>query len=135
MSDLGNLLAAIRRVECCVESSASWERKFEAVFAAYQDTIVPLLSATGLTFDWCDPDMDYEDDVRAFAAALCGDFKRDVEALAEADVHAALLGAVEACERLVAVAAAAGDERLAAMARPAAGTLRRQLAEREEKKS
>lgn len=53
----------------------------------------------------------------------------------DVEVAVALRTAVEACERLVAVAAVAGDERLAMMARPAAGALRRQLTEREEKKS
>lgn len=48
------------------------------------------------------------------------------------DVDAALLAAIAACERLVAVAEAAGDEHLSIMAKPAVSVLRRQMVKREE---
>ena len=48
-----------------------WKRCFEFVFSdQYSTRIRALLDQLNISFDWYDPDMDYEDDVRAYANAL-----------------------------------------------------------------
>lgn len=48
-----------------------WKRCFEFVFSDQCSTrIRALLDQLNISFDWYDPDMDYEDDVRAYANAL-----------------------------------------------------------------
>lgn len=51
------------------ESDLNWKTKYNRIFANHSSYIVPLLSLTGHELDWCDPDADYEDDVRAYMAA------------------------------------------------------------------
>jgi hypothetical protein len=40
----------------------NWDVKYDLVF----DQIKPILDATGVKVEWCDPDAGYEDDVRAY---------------------------------------------------------------------
>lgn len=48
-----------------------WKRCFELVFSNQCSTrIRALLDQLNISFDWYDPDMDYEDDVRAYSNAL-----------------------------------------------------------------
>jgi len=48
------------------ESQLLWKDKYEIVFGSLMDKI----EETGVEVDWCDPDMDYEDDVLAYVGAL-----------------------------------------------------------------
>lgn len=50
-------------------SDLDWETKYDRIFYNHSRYIVPLLSLTGHELDWCDPDADYSDDVRAYMAA------------------------------------------------------------------
>lgn len=40
-----------------------WETKYDIVFS---EDISKKIRATGISFDWCDPDMGYDDDVMAY---------------------------------------------------------------------
>jgi hypothetical protein len=44
-----------------------WQAAYELIFSADISTAI---QATGFTIEWCDPDMDYEDDVRAYMEAV-----------------------------------------------------------------
>jgi hypothetical protein len=74
-----DLLALIERVEKLQQVAAQlpesdydrWKRCFELVFnEACSGRIRTLLDQLNLSFSYCDPDMDYEDDVRAYGDAL-----------------------------------------------------------------
>lgn len=73
------LLALFDRVRTLTDVAAqqtsidhdSWKRCFELVFSAScSRRIGALLDQLGISFDYCDPDCDYEDDVLAYASAL-----------------------------------------------------------------
>lgn len=78
------LLDAIRSIEVIVASDADWEFKYDRVFHIHANEIYPLLGKLGIDFDWYDPDMDYRDDVLAYAGAL-EDLKKNLEAVLLAD--------------------------------------------------
>lgn len=53
--------------EQIMNSTAHWDVKFSVIFS---NTISGAVQGTGITFDYCDPDGSYEDDVRAYVNAL-----------------------------------------------------------------
>jgi hypothetical protein len=50
----------------------TWEDKFNAIFAKYNEEIKPCLKKYNMSFEYYDPDASYEDDVKALASALHG---------------------------------------------------------------
>ncbi len=54
-------------VQSTVDSDASWESKYNLIFS---DECSRVIFANGPLPDYYDPDMNYEDDVRAFAEAV-----------------------------------------------------------------
>lgn len=66
----GHIYSLLQDQELIFESEADWETKFSVLFNNYSRTIKPLLKANGLKLEWYDPDTSYEEDVRAYMAAL-----------------------------------------------------------------
>lgn len=73
------LRALFERVENLIKVAAGrpetdydrWKRCFELVFCDQCSTrIRALLNELNISFDWCDPDMSYDDDVQAYGSAL-----------------------------------------------------------------
>ena len=82
------------RAERIFLSPASWETKFELIFA-----LLPLMEEAGCVPSWTNPDMSYEEDVRAFMDAvlekrnqLC--LALDLEPEAQEDVAENILGCI-----------------------------------------
>jgi hypothetical protein len=50
-----------------MNSDANWETKYSLIFSNFMSNEITM---TGIDFDWYDPDMGYEDDVRAYVNAL-----------------------------------------------------------------
>lgn len=48
-------------------SDATWETKYDLIFS---DHVSRAIKQTGVSFDYCDPDTSYEEDVRAYVAAV-----------------------------------------------------------------
>lgn len=63
---LGQLLAIYNKTD----SSTDWKLMFHLIFHEYNHNILPQLNGLGLSYDWVDPDCDYEDDVRAFMSGI-----------------------------------------------------------------
>lgn len=45
----------------------SWEKKFDIIFS---EKFSQKIQRRGIEIEWCDPDCDYEDDVRAYGNGL-----------------------------------------------------------------
>jgi hypothetical protein len=56
------LVKIYQKARQILESELSWEKKYDLIFSEEISKQV--------SFDWCDPDMDYEDDVKAFMSAF-----------------------------------------------------------------
>ena len=70
MRELSDL---IKKAYTIYESTASWQCKYSLVFSdEIAGGIRRILQAYSLRMEWYDPDMDYEDDVRAYVSALRG---------------------------------------------------------------
>ena len=69
------IIEIIKQMKICLNSEADWKTKFKVIFSLYAKQLKPELDKHGLEVEWCDPDMDYSDDVQAFM--------RGVEALEE----------------------------------------------------
>ncbi len=67
---LQSLSTALDEIEVIIASTATWDRKFSLVFQLYRATVVPLLEALGMTFEYFDPDTTCEEDVMALVRAL-----------------------------------------------------------------
>jgi len=50
-----------------VKSGANWETKYGLIFS---DDISEKIYNLGIKVEWCDPDMDYKDDVLAYYNAI-----------------------------------------------------------------
>ena len=68
--DIETLLKTIAATIDIARSSADWGMKYDLIFKLYQDNVKPARAKLGIDFDWYDPDMGYEDDVRAYVSAL-----------------------------------------------------------------
>lgn len=67
------------------DCDASWEAKFDLIFS---NDLNGAVRATGICFDYYDPDGSYEDDVRAYVRALvdkADDFKKALRAVEDID--------------------------------------------------
>lgn len=73
------LVADIAFVASVAASDLDWEYKYDVIFMGAPE-LREKLSAVGLRLDYCDPDSSYEDDVRAYVAAL-GEVRAELEAL------------------------------------------------------
>lgn len=57
-------------LEAVVASSMDWKDKFDLVFSdKVSGSFHAVMRKLGVSFTWCDPDADYEDDVCAFVNA------------------------------------------------------------------
>lgn len=54
-------------IQRIVDSPIEWSTKYDLVFS---EAVSESIKETGIRIDWSDPDMDYEDDVRAYFGAL-----------------------------------------------------------------
>lgn len=70
MSFERELLDLIQEAKIVYQSPATWDYKFDRIFGLWKNKIKPLMQENNLELNWCDPDCDYEDDVRAFMDAL-----------------------------------------------------------------
>ena len=61
------IVAKIKEVETIFNSTASWEIKYDAIFAM---KVHHLIREYGFTFDWYDPDTSYEEDVTSYFRSL-----------------------------------------------------------------
>jgi maltooligosyltrehalose synthase len=75
------IVSQIKEADQIFNSTASWEIKYDAIFAM---EIHHLIREAGFTFEWYDPDSSYEDDVRCYFSAL-EKFKDDLGDLVEKD--------------------------------------------------
>lgn len=50
-----------------IDSPIEWSTKYDLIFS---DAIKGAIDEIGIWINWVDPDMDYEDDVRAYFGAL-----------------------------------------------------------------
>lgn len=84
MTELCQLADRVEKLMKLTEASKAtdpWKTVFGLVFSpVIMGRLRSLCGSLGLDFDYCDPDSDYEADVRAFAAGLI-DFKKEVEHL------------------------------------------------------
>lgn len=62
-----DIVKNINEAETIFKSTASWEIKYDAIFAM---KIHHLIRESGFTFDWYDPDASYEEDVTCYFRAL-----------------------------------------------------------------
>lgn len=63
------LLAAIAAVQVAATIEDAQDR-YDAVFKTFNDKVMPLFKKLGISFDYCDPDTSYEEDVQALLDAL-----------------------------------------------------------------
>lgn len=68
--DRSELLAAIENVLNIARSSADPGIIYDRVFELHANRVRPALDRMGISFDWCDPDTSYEEDVAAYVHAL-----------------------------------------------------------------
>ena len=68
--DSGLVYSLLQDQELIFESEADWETKFSVLFNNFSKKIKPLLKENGLKLEWCLPFYSYEEDVRAYMAAL-----------------------------------------------------------------
>lgn len=60
-----------RLVELIVSGDLSWQRKFDFIFSdKISERLDEIFNEINFRFSWVNPDMDYEDDVRAYSNAL-----------------------------------------------------------------
>lgn len=69
-----DIVAKIKEAEMIFNSTASWEIKYDAIFAM---KIHQLIREHGFTFEWYDPDTSHEEDVTNYFRAL-DEFKADL---------------------------------------------------------
>lgn len=68
------IVKMIEEAEVIFHSTASWEVKYDSIFAM---KISKSIQEVGLRFDYYDPDTSYEEDIRAYWDAL-NQFKTDL---------------------------------------------------------
>jgi hypothetical protein len=69
-SQIRRLKAAITELVEIGKGPGDWEIKYDLVFNRSRETIYPVLDALGLKLDYLDPDTTYEEDTRAYLAAI-----------------------------------------------------------------
>jgi hypothetical protein len=65
------LLLAQAEIRAILAMDMPWKDKYDLIFADRRSGVVySAFAQLNLSFEWPDPDLDYEDDARAFAHAL-----------------------------------------------------------------
>ena len=47
-----------------------WNYRYDRIFSIHNESIMPRFRELGVDLNWDDPDLDYEDDVKAYVDAL-----------------------------------------------------------------
>ena len=81
-SDIMRYVAICDEANAILNSDASWETKFDLIFSDNISIVLQTIHLVG----WCDPNTSYEEDVKAFMAAVnrkCTEFRSILKSIEE----------------------------------------------------